>query len=114
MICAGSRHTGQSAAVAAEARAAAAGRARGLGVRLALARLVLVLVGLDQPVQDPGEVGDVAGGQRLDEVAPDPVGVIGPDLLEPAAPVRGERYIEPAAVGGADRAGDEPIAFHAV
>ena len=59
----------------------------------------MVLVGLDQAVQDPGEVADVAGGQGLDEVAADPVGEPAPGLLEPSAPVRGERDVEPAAVG---------------
>jgi len=44
----------------------------------------VVLVGLDQDGQDPAEVADVAGGQGLDEVAADPVGVRGPGLLEQA------------------------------
>src|ERR1700757_4198474 len=56
-----------------------------------LAGLVVVLVGLDQVVQDPGELADVAGGQRLGEVAADPVGVGGPGLVEQQAPGRGER-----------------------
>jgi hypothetical protein len=54
------------------------------------------------------------GGQGLGEVAADPVGVPGPDVLEPAAPGRGEGDVEAAAVGGADGPGDEPVAFHAV
>src|SRR6516162_7871775 len=77
-------------------------------------RLVVVLVGLDQAVQDPGQLADVAGGQGLDEVAADPVGVGGPGLVEPQAPGRGEGDVEPAAVGGADGTGDEPVAVHAV
>ena len=40
-----------------------------------LAGLVVVLVGLDQGVEDPGQVFDVAGGQGLDEVAADLAGV---------------------------------------
>src|SRR5690242_7250294 len=48
-----------------------------------LAGLVVVLVGLDQAVQDPGELADVAGCQGLGEVAADPVGVGGPGLVEP-------------------------------
>ena len=90
------------------------GPGRGAGVRLGLAGLVVVLVGLDQGVKDPGEFADVAGGQGLDEVTSDPFGVRGPGLLEPLLSGRGERDVEPAAVGGADRPGDEPVAFHAV
>jgi len=75
-----------------------------------LAGLVVVLVGLDQVVQDPGELGDVAGGQGLGEVAADPVGVGGPGLVEPLAPGRGEGDVEAAAVGGADGPGDQPVA----
>ncbi len=52
-----------------------AGRDIAAGV---LAGLVVVLVGLDQAGQDRAEFADVAGGQRLDEVAPDSVGVPGP------------------------------------
>jgi len=53
-------------------------RARLSGTGLGLAGLVVVLVGLDQAVQDPGQVADITRSQRLDEVAADPVGVPGP------------------------------------
>src|SRR6478609_6923982 len=84
------------------------------GAGLGLAGLIVVLVGLDQDGQDSAEVADVAGGQGLDEVAADPVGVRGPGLLEALPSGRGERDVELAAVGGADRAADQAVAFHPV
>jgi hypothetical protein len=45
------------------------GSRRRPGAGLGLAGLVVVLVGLDQGVEDPGQVFDIAGGQGLDEIA---------------------------------------------
>ena len=53
-------------------------------------------------------------GARGCTKAPDPVRVLGPDMVEPAPPVRCDQDVEPAAIVGADRAADEPVAFHPV
>jgi len=72
------------------------------------------LVSSDQVAQDPAKFVDVSRRERIDEVVTDSLLVSGPDLFEPATPLRSQGDVETPPVAVVKVSANEPVALHSI